>query len=107
MLPDSTNSIWCRHQIPTSSIVVVTPLISITKEQVSFLNEKQISAVHVSSAMNESVEDAILDGKYGVVYISPEQLLRRVKWREMLQSDVYQKNLIAFVIDEAHCVKQW
>ena len=95
------------HQTPTSIIVVVTPLISIMKEQVSKLDEKQLPAVHVTSAMDESVEDDIFDGKYGVVYISPEQILRRVKWREMLQSEVYQKNLVGFVVDEAHCVKQW
>ena len=93
------------HQTPTSIIVVVTPLISIMKEQVSKLDEKQLPAVHVTSAMDESVEDDIFDGKYGVVYISPEQILRRVKWREMLQSEVYQKNLVGFVVDEAHCVK--
>ena len=57
--------------------------------------------------MGESMEDAILEGKYGVVYSSPEQLLQRSKWREMLQSEVYQKNLVAIVVDEAHCVKQW
>ena len=95
------------HPTPTSIIVVVTPLTSIVKDQVSKLEDKQLPAVHVTSAVGESAEDAILEGKYTVVYFSPEQLLRRSKWREMLQSEVYQKNLVAFVVDEAHCVKQW
>ena len=78
------------------------------KEQVSNLNKKQLPAVHVCSAVDDSVENAaIMNGKYGVVYISPEQLLRRMLWREMLQSEVYQKNLVGFVVDEAHCVRQW
>ena len=91
----------------TSIIVVVTPLTSIMKDQISSLEDKQLSAVHVTSAVGESEEDTILEGKYRVVYFSPEQLLRQSKWREMLQSEVYQKNLVAFVVDEAHCVKQW
>lgn len=92
---------------PTSIIVVVTPLTSIMKEQVSHLEDKQLPAVHITSAVDKSVEDAILEGKYGVIYISPEQLLTQVKWREMLQSEVFQQNLVGFVVDEAHCVKQW
>ena len=95
------------HSTPTSVIIVVTPLTSIVKDQVSHLEDKQLPAVHVTSAVGESTEDAILEGKYRVVYFSPEQLLCRSKWREMLQSEVYQKNLVAFVVDEAHCVKQW
>ena len=38
------------------------------------------------------------------IRISPESLLTNLEWREMLQSEVYRE---AFVIDEAHCVKQW
>ena len=95
------------HPTQTSIIVVVTPLTSIMKDQISSLESKQLSAVHVTSAVGKSEENAILEGKYGVVYFSPEQLLRQSKWREMLRSEVYQKNLVAFVVDEAHCVKQW
>lgn len=87
----------------------MTQLIPIMKEKVSKLNEKKLPAVHVSSEMEESAEDAILKGKYGVVYISQEQFLRQVQWREMLLSEVYQKNLhvVCFVVDEAHCVRWW
>ena len=74
------------HSTQTSIIVVVTPLTSIMKDQVSSLEDKQLSAVHVTSALGESKEDAVLEGKYGVVYFNPEKLLHQSKWREMLRS---------------------
>ena len=95
------------HSVPTSIVVVVTPLVAIMKEQVSDLESKRMSAVHVISNLDKNVESAVLDGKFGVVYISPESLLRHVKWREMLRSDLYQQNLVGFIVDEAHCVKKW
>ena len=39
--------------------------------------------------------------------ISPESILRQLIWREMLRNEVYQENLVAFVIDEAHCMEKW
>ena len=47
------------------------------------------------------------EGQAQLVYISPEQLLGNLLWREMLRSEVYQRNLVAFVIDEAHTVSKW
>ena len=37
----------------------------------------------------------------------PESLLTDMKWRDMLQSSIYQDNLEAFVVDEAHRVIKW
>lgn len=39
--------------------------------------------------------------------ISPEGLLSNNCWRDVLLSREYQENLVAVVIDEAHCVKKW
>ncbi len=41
------------------------------------------------------------------MFMSPEMLLRDDKWREMLVCPIYQENLMAFVVDEARCVKKW
>ena len=88
-------------------IVVVTPLIAIMKEQSAMLTGKGVPAVHVVSSVDESVEVALLEGRFRVIFISPEQLLRKKRWRDMLRSEMYQKHLAAFVVDEAHCVKKW
>ena len=91
-----------------SVIVVVTPLITIMKEQSAMLTSKGVPAIHIiSGAQHESTEVALLEGQFRVIFISPEQLLGKKKWRDMLRSEVYQKCLAAFVVDEAHCVKKW
>ena len=46
-------------------------------------------------------------GECCVVFSSPESLLGNGRWQSMLSSDVYQKNLIGIVVDEAHCVSHW
>ena len=49
-------------------------------------------------------ENEVCGGKYlELVYPSPEALLTNMTWRDMLQSPVYQQNLVALVVDEAHC----
>ena len=42
-----------------------------------------------------------------LVYITPECILETSTYRNMLLSPPYQEKLIAFVVDEAHCVKTW
>ena len=44
----------------------------------------------------------VLDGKYQLIYMTPESLFGNPTWWKMLQSFVYQANLVAVVIDEAH-----
>ena len=41
------------------------------------------------------------------MYISPESLLNNKRYWQMLLSRPYQEKMIAFVVDEAHCVKTW
>ena len=54
-----------------------------------------------------NVMRAVKEGRIQLLYISPESLLRNPQWQEMLLSNVYQENIVAVVIDEAHCVTQW
>ena len=50
---------------------------------------------------------SVKEGKVQLLYISPESLLNNSEWRDMLQSDIYRENLVAFMVDKAHYVKQW
>lgn len=49
----------------------------------------------------------VLEGRAQLVYISPENLVYNEKFRKMLLSGPYKRNLVALVVDEAHCVKTW
>lgn len=91
-----------------SIVVVVSPLIALMKDQVMAMTRRGVSAVYVGE-VEEGSETflRICAGKYQTVFMSPEALLTDVKWRDMLHSQVFQYNLVALVVDEAHCVKKW
>ena len=56
---------------------------------------------------DESVTEQVLKGEFELVFMSPECMLRVLKYREMFRSVTYQKNLMCLTIDEAHCVEKW
>ena len=57
--------------------------------------------------LNKEAEERVLRGEVQLVYISPKSILSNFKFRRMLTSSVYMDNLVALVVDEAHCVKTW
>lgn len=87
-------------------VVVVSPLISLMNDQVSYLKSIGISSVNISSTSDEEKKD-VESGKYSIVYGSPESWLQNERWRSMLSSDVYSENLCTVAIDEAHVIRQW
>ena len=94
-----------------SIAIVVSPLISLMQDQVAIFNQKGISSVCVSDKQDTSRESRhkIFMGQYQLVFMSPESLFCNLDWRRMLSTDIYMSNvnLIAFIVDEAHCVKKW
>ena len=103
ILPSVFNSL---HKKEKSTVIVVSPLIALMKDQVDSFTRKGIKAIHVSMHDEESVLSAMA-GDYELIYISPESLLTDKQWRHHLAGPFIQKNLVAFVIDEAHCIKKW
>ena len=89
-----------------SIAIIVSPLVSLMKDQVRNMRERDVAAVYVGDCCVKDEAD-VCAGEYQLVYLSPEALLTNDTWRDMLQSSVYQDNLIAVVVDEAHCVKKW
>ena len=89
-----------------SIVIVVSPLVALMKDQVNILETFGVKAVYVGGA-NTAVGEVIKQGQFNILFFSPECLLTQLDWRDMLHSPVYQEQLVAFVIDEAHCVKKW
>ena len=93
-----------RGEARKSIVIVVSPLNALMESQVKTYREKGISAAFVhSSAEIGSIEEGLCQ----LVFFSPESLLCKRRWRELLRSPVYRSNLVGVVIDEAHCVEKW
>ena len=107
LLPKASDILRESKSVDTQSVViVVSPLITLMKDQVRQMTEKGVSALYVGET-DETTVTEVCEGKYQLVYISPEALLTNSTWRDMSQSPIYQNSLVALVVDEAHCVKKW
>lgn len=86
--------------------IVITPLISLMKDQVEALKKHNIKAAYITSYMEHETVLTILDnsifGAYKFLYISPERLSSRIFL------DKLRRIKVSFItVDEAHCICQW
>jgi len=110
------NKIKCKSRVaPSPVIIVVSPLNALIKDQIR-LKEGNVKATVLSvKGENEDLEldsrDAnpteLGDTKYEIVFANPEAFLSCKKGIELLQSETYQQNVYAIVINEAHCILEW
>ena len=70
------------------------------KDQQRSLQSRSVKAIQVVSDDDKMVED-IKQGYYEILFISPECLLTREDWRDMLQSPIYEEQLVGVTVDEA------
>lgn len=97
-------------QVPAIALgglcIVITPLISLMKDQIDHLTQKGIKAASVFMGMThqevlETYERVILQ-KYQFLYLSPERLETQLFKAKLQYMDVR-----LLVVDEAHCISQW
>ena len=93
------------HATEGSIIVIISPLLALISDQLTVLSNRSISAASVTSDTDPDSLKKIIDGKYSLVFISPELFVG--KCRRILETKVYQEKLIGIVVDEAHCVLKW
>ena len=77
-------------------------------DQSAKYSPKGLKVEFVGQAQTDlSCKRRVLNGEVQLVFITPENLLNNRTYREMLLTQVYQNNLVALAVDEAHCVKSW
>lgn len=109
LLPTGGGKSLC-YQIPAmvrpGTGIVVSPLISLMQDQVEQLQEVGVSAAYLNSSLDadtqQTIVQAMLDGEYDLLYVSPERLLQ-----PYFQSLLQRMDIALFAVDEAHCVSHW
>lgn len=97
-------------QVPALALggltIVVTPLISLMKDQVDNLRRRRIKSVALHTGMSSAelrkAWELLTNGKASFLYISPERLAN-----ERFISDIKRLDVRLIVVDEAHCISQW
>ena len=98
------------YQIPSLILdgitIVISPLISLMKDQVDALKSMGINATLINSSLNTSQFNTVIAGisndEYKIIYIAPERL-DSYEFVNIIRN----KKLSQIAIDEAHCVSQW
>ena len=109
VLPTGAGKSIC-YQIPALMFngitIVISPLISLMKDQVDNLNSNGINARYINSTQRLELSDEIIElckrGEVKLLYIAPEKLEN-----EFFKRKLRALNISQIAIDEAHCVSMW
>lgn len=109
IMPTGAGKSLC-YQIPALLLpgitLVVSPLISLMKDQVQALNQAGIHAAYINSSLSENqISKALklaLAGQYKIIYVAPERLETAGFLTFALHTEISM-----VTVDEAHCISQW
>ena len=109
IMPTGAGKSIC-YQIPALMMdgitIVVSPLISLMKDQVTALNQAGIHAAYINSSLTERQIELALgyakNGQYKIIYVAPERLETGAFLDMAVSSDISM-----ITVDEAHCISQW
>ena len=111
IMPTGAGKSLC-FQIPALMMdgitLVISPLISLMKDQVGALNQAGIHAAFLNSSLTQGQYHTALkyamQGRYKIIYVAPERLETEGFINFALNSGV---KISMLAVDEAHCVSQW
>lgn len=109
IMPTGAGKSIC-YQVPALVMegitIVISPLISLMKDQVGALNQAGIHAAYLNSSLSYNQYCLALSyarqGRYKIIYVAPERLVT-----EEFLVFAREANIAMVSIDEAHCVSQW
>lgn len=109
IMPTGAGKSLC-YQVPALLLpgitLVISPLISLMKDQVQALNQAGVHAAYINSSLSESQISKALRlaaaGQYKIIYVAPE----RLETYDFL-SFAGQAEISMLTVDEAHCISQW
>ena len=109
IMPTGAGKSLC-YQIPALLMegitLVISPLISLMKDQVTTLNQAGIHAAFLNSSLTpgqyRKALSLMVQGRYRIVYVAPERLLT-----ESFLEAAGQVSISMVSVDEAHCISQW
>lgn len=86
--------------------VVLSPLISLMKDQVDQLLKLNIDSAYINSSLSKSERERIYNnvasGQYKIIFVSPERFRK-----DNFLSCIEKRKISLLAVDEAHCVSQW
>ncbi|MDO4260761.1 MAG: DNA helicase RecQ [Eubacteriales bacterium] len=109
IMPTGAGKSVC-YQVPALLLpgitIVISPLISLMKDQVRALNEAGVHAAYINSSLTETqirrAMELACEGRYKIIYVAPERL------QTPLFLHLTERVQISMVtVDEAHCISQW
>ena len=109
VMPTGAGKSVC-YQVPALMLpgitLVISPLISLMKDQVAALKQMGIPAAYINSSLEPYQVSKALEyarkGRYKIIYVAPERLQT---WE--FKKFCYSADVSLVAIDEAHCVSQW